>query len=93
MTTLEPLVYLLRDGPEHEIHGDPYRFSASVVRIGDTAHIYAASGYRPNIGHIRAALIAAGFTSVEWERIENGEERSIKIELSKDGKSETKKPS
>ena len=86
MTTLEPLVYLLRDGPEHEIHGDPYRFSASVVRIGDTAHIYAASGRRPNIGNIRAALIAAGFTSVEWERIENGEERKIKIDLSTAGK-------
>jgi hypothetical protein len=81
MTTLEPLIYLLRDGPDHHRHGDPYQFSASVVRIGDTAHIYAASGRRPNLANIRDALLAAGFTVVEWERIDNGKVRTICIDL------------
>ena len=72
MTTLEPIVFLLRSGEDHHKYGDPYQFTATVVRIGSTAHIYAGVGTIPKRNEIRDVLKQHGFDSVMWERIENG---------------------
>jgi len=72
MTTLEPIVFLLRSGEDHHKYGDPYQFTATVVKIGSTAHIYAGVGTSPKRSEIREVLRQYGFDQAMWERIENG---------------------
>lgn len=70
--TLEPVAFVLRAGPDHHHYGDPFDFSATVIGLGKTAHVFGATGTLPPKSAIRAALAAAGFREVKWERIITG---------------------
>ena len=79
--TLKPIVYVLRGGENHEKHGDPWEFVASVQRIGDVAYIEGGRGELPPIAEIRQILRREGFTQAKWERIENGVKKTVLLRL------------
>jgi len=59
----------IRFGAAHEKFGDPYEGCLSIMRQGDTAELYAATGdVRPYAGRLRRLLRAEGIGRVQWER-------------------------
>jgi hypothetical protein len=70
--TLDPIVFTLRVGVDHHKYGDPYTFSATVLRVGKTAHIVGGCGELATPFAWRKALKNAGFTRVCWERMVDG---------------------
>lgn len=81
MTTMEPIVFILRSGKDHNQYGDPYQFTATVVKIGKTAHVYAGVGTIHSRSQVRDLLIQHGFEDVAWERIENGNVTELRYSL------------
>lgn len=71
-TTLDPIVFTLRAGTSHHKYGDPYTFSATILKVGKTAHIVGASGRLTTIPEMRKVLRDAGFTRICWERMIDG---------------------
>jgi hypothetical protein len=75
--TLEPIeapaVYLLRSGPFHIKHGDPYTLAAVVEVVGDVAEIKGATGRLMEIPAIRAEMKRLGVRQVRWQRSVAGE--------------------
>jgi len=74
-TTLEhlnaPEIFLLRQGPEHFVHGDPYRLTGVVEVFGSYAVLKGFSGLLEVPG-FRAELRKIGVRSVTWVRSKNG---------------------
>lgn len=68
-----PRLYLMRVGPEHRRHGDPYALTALVEIHGTVAEIKGATGRLMDIPSIRAELAKLGVKTVRWERSVAGE--------------------
>jgi hypothetical protein len=67
---LEWVTGVLRAGPEAHKFGDPYTFSATIVKRGDTVEIIGATGKIPPGGlkELKALLAAEGVTRFVWDR-------------------------
>lgn len=67
---VEWIIGVLRAGPEFKDFGDPYEFSCSVIRRGDSCEIVGASGKltMPIYRAIRETLEAEGIKVATWER-------------------------
>lgn len=67
---VEWIAGVIRAGPEFKDFGDPYEFSCTVLRRGDTCEIIGASGkltmetYRA----VRTMLSETGIKRVIWDR-------------------------
>lgn len=71
MTVLiEWVLGVLRAGPETQVHGDPFTFSGTVIKRGDTVEIIGATGTIPKGGlkALKAMLAAEGVTKIVWDR-------------------------
>lgn len=76
---VEWIVGVIRAGPEFKDFGDPYEFSCTVLRRGDTCEIIGASGtITPGVVRaVREALHTAGVTKAHWERIKDGKTKKV----------------
>lgn len=83
--TLEPVVFIVRSGPEHEKHGDPFTASATLLVTGDRAFVAGGStaGSVENFLPYRAKLFSAlrdlGVRRLCWHRIKHGAVREVEI--------------
>ncbi len=71
MVTLCPIAYVLRGGPDHKRHGDPYSVVGTVIDAGPgVARIVGVEGpiYQEFPGEVFAMLAGLGFETVMWER-------------------------
>lgn len=67
---IEWIIGVLRAGEHTITHGDPYTFSATVIRRGDVVEIVGATGTIPRGGlrDLKKALQAVGVTHIVWDR-------------------------
>ena len=72
--SVEWVVGIIRGGPDFHEHGDPFEFSCTVVRSGDTCEIRGFSGKMSVSASraIKAALNADGIKTAFWERQKSG---------------------
>lgn len=81
--TLEPITLVLRAGPNHAKHGDPYTSSAAVQKIGEAAYVQGASA--ESLWAYRKAVIAAfralGVTEIHYQRMKNGVVRDVVVRI------------
>lgn len=68
--TSSPIVWIIRIGPEHKVHGDPWAFSCVCTFAGECAFLSAGQGLMtPSImREIGALLKGMGFNRATWER-------------------------
>lgn len=73
----------IRLGSEHSKYGDPYEAILTVQRIGDTAHLSGGCGTMPRRAQrdILCLLKAAGITRLVWERIKDGQRKSVEVSV------------
>ena len=83
MLTITPIVWTVRTGPAHTGYGAPYVGVATVQRCGDVAHVSAACGALPLTDQCELSrlLRGMGFTAVVFERVKDGEMRTIRRKL------------
>lgn len=83
MLTLTPITWTVRTGPSHTGYGAPYEGVATVQRCGDVAHVSAACGALPIADQMElsCALRGMGFSAIVFERVKDGEMRTIRREL------------
>lgn len=83
MLTLTPITWTVRTGPAHTGYGAPYDGVATVQRCGDVAHVSAACGALPISDQCELSRLLRwmGFTEVVFERVKDGEMRTIRREL------------
>jgi hypothetical protein len=80
MTTLvEWVVGVLRAGEHTVHHGDPFTFSATLIRRGDTVEVVGASGemYPGLLTDLRKTLKVVGVTKLTWDRKKAAGDRHI----------------
>ena len=67
---VEWIVGVIRAGPEFKDFGDPYEFSCTVIRRGDTCEIIGASGRMfPGLRvQLRKLLDEQGIKHCVWDR-------------------------
>ena len=67
---VEWIVGVVRAGPEFKDFGDPYEFSATIIRRGDTCEIIGASGKTfPGLkAALRKMLADQGIKHCVWDR-------------------------
>lgn len=71
MTVLiEWVTGVLRAGPEAHQHGDPFTFSATLIKRGDTVEVIGATGSIPKGGlrKLKALLAQQGVSKIVWDR-------------------------
>lgn len=93
--TQEAATLILRAGPDHCEHGDPWEFAATVIIAGTTARVVAGRGKwrREYLGMALNLLADFGIDQVAWERrdksgelrehkfmVENGRLRAYHVE-------------
>ncbi|MEZ7195394.1 hypothetical protein [Pseudodesulfovibrio karagichevae] len=73
----DPVVAILRAGPEHSRYGDPFEVVATVLIRGHVAHLSGMLGqWRREYRREAVRLIhGLGARSMEWERIGDGRTR------------------
>lgn len=83
MLTLTPIVWTVRAGTGHEGYGDPYEGVATVQRCGDVAHVSAACGALPIRDQciLSGMLKGMGFSAIVFERVKDGEMKTMKRKL------------
>lgn len=83
MLTLTPITWTVRTGPAHTGYGAPYDGVATVQRCGDVAHVSAACGKLPISDQVELSkrLREMGFVAVVFERVKDGEMRTIRRKL------------
>ena len=71
---VEWIVGIIRGGESFVRHGDPFEFSCTVIRTGDSCEIRGFSGEMSIAAarSIRASLKAAGIKTAHWERLKSG---------------------
>ena len=81
--TLTPIIWTVRCGGDHAQYGDPYEGVATVQRCGDVAHVSAACGALPisDQCELSRMLREMGFAAVVFERVKDGEMRTIRRKL------------
>jgi hypothetical protein len=82
--TFDTVTAIIRMGPEHKKLGDPFDFSCTVVKAGDTAFIYSGVGElnKDRMREIGRELKRQGFKFVEWVRIKDHGLKTMRIKLS-----------
>ena len=75
--TLEVLVGILRTGPDHDVYGDPYTHSGTVILNGETLTIKGmTAGQEASLlderEAVRLLFIPYGVKWVVWERRRRG---------------------
>lgn len=84
--TLEPVAFVVRAGPDHHKHGDPYTHSGTMLLAGDAAHFAGVTAdafwrYRKQfIEHLKAM----GIRTLTWQRIKDGKVRKVELKIPKD---------
>ena len=83
MLTITPITWTVRCGSGHAQYGDPYEGVATVQRCGDVAHVSAACGALPICEQVKLSreLKEMGFSAIVFERVKDGEMRTIKHKL------------
>lgn len=68
--TTAPIAWIIRTGPGHKVHGDPWTFSCVCTYAGECAFLSAGQGQMaPSImREIGEVLRGMGFSRVAWER-------------------------
>lgn len=82
----KPHVWIARSGPEHLVFGDPYTTACVITRLNDTtAHIEGlttSGNSMRSLLSLKPVLRNEGFTSVEWERREDGQQtKSVRVTI------------
>lgn len=80
MVTVEPVVFVLRIGPDHNKLGDPYTTACTGIKQMDgSVELVALNGNfsREIFTKIEDKLIKAGFTIARWKRIKDGVVRTV----------------
>lgn len=77
--TISPIVWIIRIGPEHKVHGDPWAFSCVCTFAGECAFLSAGQGVMtPSImREIGALLKGEGFSRAAWERFKDDGKRVV----------------
>jgi hypothetical protein len=67
---IEWVAGVLRAGPEAHQHGDPFTFSATIIKRGDTVEVIGATGRIPPGGlrKFKELLATEGVTKIIWDR-------------------------
>lgn len=83
MLTLTPITWTVRSGPAHVGYGAPYEGVATVQRCGDVAHVSAACGALPIRDQciLSGMLKGMGFSAIVFERVKDGEMKTMKRQL------------
>lgn len=81
--SLEPIVYCLRAGPEHQKYGDPFTVSCVVSQINDFAYLFGfvSSDIWRERNYIVEALRRVGVRTIVSQRIKNGVARPMVMRI------------
>jgi hypothetical protein len=82
--TLEPVVFVVRAGPEHNKHGDPYTDSGTLLISGDVAFLagVTADAVWPVREQFIDELRKLGVRTLKGQRIKNGTVRDVVLDIS-----------
>jgi hypothetical protein len=83
MLTITPIAWTVRCGSDHAQYGDPYEGVATVQRCGEVAHVSAACGAMPIAAQVELSRVlkGMGFSAIVFERIKDGQMRTIRRKL------------
>jgi len=79
----DPVVAILRAGPEHARYGDPFEVVATVLVRGRVAHIMGMLGRWREVYRREAVRLIreTGAKSMNWERVGSGHMRSKRFRV------------
>ena len=71
MISVEPQIFTIRGGAEHEKFGDPYTFVVTAVKDGEDSIRFVGLVGKPTLREfkkIRDYFISIGIIKADWER-------------------------